>query len=186
MVAIDTETMGLWPRRDRLCLSQFSAGDGDCYVIKFDDYNKAKNIKKLLADSNVLKIFHYARFDMTTLYHYLGIMPKNVYCTKIASKLVRTYTQKHGLADLCRELLGVEVSKEQTCTDWGNPDLSHKQLDYAGTDVLYLHELKRELDAMLLRENRMDIAKGCFDFLEIRVMLDLLVHESYDIFSHGA
>jgi ribonuclease D len=184
-IAIDTETMGLCPRRDRLCLAQFSMGNGDCYLVKFNDYGKAKNIKKLLADNKILKIFHYARFDMAMLYYYLSVMPRNVYCTKIASKLVRTYTQKHSLADLCRELLGIEISKEQTCTDWGNPDLSPKQLDYAGTDVLYLHEIKNELDVMLVREKRMHIAEACFNFLETRVTLDLLVHENYDIFAHG-
>jgi ribonuclease D len=185
-VAVDTETMGLSLHRDRLCLAQFSAGNGICCLVQFDDFDNAKNIKNLLVDKKILKIFHYARFDMAAFYKYLRIIVKNVYCTKIASKLARTYTSKHGLADICRELLGIDVSKEQTCTDWGSPDLTLDQLEYAAKDVAYLHDLKRKLDVMLKREGRESIAKSCFDFLETRVAFDLNLGEGYDIFSHGA
>jgi ribonuclease D len=184
-VAIDTETMGLLPYRDRLCLAQFALQNGQSTIVKFDNYDDAINVKKLLQDEGILKIFHYARFDMMTLYKHLEIMPRNVYCTKIASKLTRTYTNKHGLADLCRELLSIEMSKEQTCTDWGNDSLTDKQLDYATKDVLYLHEIKNKLDKMLDRENRSELAESCFKFLESRVRLDLMVGENYDIFHHG-
>ena len=185
-VAIDTETMGLLPHRDRLCLAQFSKGDGDAHLIRFTDYSKAKNIMKLLSNNGILKIFHYARFDMMMLYKYLGAMPKNVYCTKIASKLVRTYTSKHSLLELCKELLNVEISKEQTCTDWGTNFITEEQKMYAANDVLFLHKLKEKLDVMLEREGRVELAQSCFDFLESRVKLDLMAGETYDIFAHGA
>jgi ribonuclease D len=184
-VAIDTETMGLLPHRDRLCLAQFSRENGDSIIVRFENYDEAVNIRNLLQNQNILKIFHYARFDIMMLYKYLNSMAQNVYCTKIASKLSRTYTQKHSLADLCRELLSIEISKEQTCTDWGAEDLTSKQLEYAATDVIYLHKIKAKLDIMLARENRLGLAEGCFKFLETRVALDLLAGESYDIFSHG-
>lgn len=185
-VAIDTETMGLLPYRDRLCLAQFSKGDGNAYLVKFNDYDNAKNIKYLLTNDKVLKIFHYARFDIMMLYKYLGVMTENIYCTKIASKLVRTYTSKHSLLNLCKDLLNVEISKEETCTDWGANELTFEQKEYAANDVLYLHKIKEKLDEMLIRENRVDLANSCFEFLKTRVMLDLLTNEQYDIFSHGA
>ncbi len=184
-VAIDTETMGLLPHRDRLCLAQFSLGNGDAYLVQFTDYSQANNIRNILSDTKILKIFHYARFDMMMLFKYIGIMPKNVYCTKIASKLSRTYAQKHGLLDLCKELLDIEISKEQTCTDWGNRKLSDEQKEYAANDVLYLHRLKEKLDDMLLREGRVELAQSCFNFLETRAKIDLMTGEDYDIFSHS-
>ncbi|MDR3224256.1 MAG: ribonuclease D [Holosporales bacterium] len=183
-VAVDTETMGLLPYRDRLCLSQFSAGDDKCYLVQLGDYSKAVNIKKLLGNSDVLKIFHYARFDMMMFYRYLKIMPKNIYCTKIASKLVRTYAASHSLLELCKDMLSIEISKEQTCSDWGADELLEQQKEYAATDVLYLHRLKKKLDMMLVREGRSELSKRCFEFLQTRVELDLLTDESYDIFAH--
>ncbi len=185
-VAIDTETMGLLPYRDRLCLAQFSKGNEDAYLIKFNDYGNAKNIRYLLTNNKILKIFHYARFDIMMLYKYLGVMTENIYCTKIASKLVRTYTSKHSLLNLCKDLLNIEISKEETCTDWGAKELTQEQKEYAANDVLYLHKIKEKLDEMLIRENRVDLANSCFEFLKTRVMLDLLTNEQYDIFSHGA
>lgn len=185
-VAIDTETMGLLPHRDRLCLAQFSSGNGDAYLVQFTDYSQAANIKQVLSNTKILKIFHYARFDMMMLYKYLKSMPKNVYCTKIASKLSRTYAQKHGLLDLCKELLDIEISKEQTCTDWGNQKLSDEQKIYAANDVLYLHRLKEKLDDMLRREERIELAQSCFNFLETRATIDLMAGENYDIFAHGS
>ena len=185
-VAIDTETMGLLPHRDRLCLAQFSLGDGNAHLVQFFEYSNAVNIKNLLADTKILKIFHYARFDIMMLYKYLGAMTKNVYCTKIASKLSRTYAQHHGLLDLCKEILGVEISKEQTCTDWGCEKLTDEQKEYAANDVLYLHQLKEKLDVVLRREGRFELAQNCFNFLETRVKLDLMAGETYDIFSHGS
>lgn len=184
-IAIDTETMGLLPYRDRLCLAQFSTGDGNAHLVQFDDCSKANNIREILDNSCIKKIFHYARFDMLALYKNLGCMPKNVYCTKIASKLVRTYTSKHSLLDLCKELLNIEISKEQTCTDWGSETITEEQKTYAANDVLFLHRLKTKLDAMLIREKREKLALACFEFLETRVKLDLMAGESYDIFSHG-
>lgn len=183
-VAVDTETMGLMPHRDRLCLVQLSAGDGVCYLVRTWDYDQAYNLKKLLDNQNILKIFHYARFDMMMLFKYLGVMPKNVYCTKIASKLVRTYTNAHSLKVLCNDLLGIELSKEETCTDWGAIDLSDKQKEYAANDVLYLHRIKAELDVMLEREGRTAVAGQCFNFLQTRVFFDLVCGGDYDIFSH--
>ncbi len=185
-IAIDTETMGLLPHRDRLCLAQFSIGDGNAHLVQFDNYEESHNIQNILTNESILKIFHYARFDVMMLYKYLGVMTKNIYCTKIASKLVRTYTSKHSLLELCKELLNIEISKEQTCTDWGNSEITKEQQEYAANDVLYLHKLKEKLDVMLKREGRVELAKSCFDFLETRVKLDLMAGESYDIFAHGA
>lgn len=183
-VAIDTETMGLLPHRDRLCLVQLSSGDNICHLVQTQDYQQANNLCNLLSNERTLKIFHYARFDITMLYKYLGVMTKNLYCTKIASKLVRTYTNAHSLKTLCLELLGIEISKEATCTDWGNLTLTDQQKTYASADVLYLHKIKEKLDVMLEREKRADIAQKCFDFLETRAFFDLTCGSDYDIFSH--
>jgi ribonuclease D len=185
IVAIDTETLGLNPNRDRLCLAQLSAGDGVCHAVQFaaNDY-AAPNLKKLLTDPKVTKLFHFARFDIAMFRKYLGVDCQPVYCTKIASKLVRTYTDRHGLKDLVRELLGVELSKEQQSSDWGAADLTEKQLAYAASDVAYLHQLKNALDAMLAREGRSHLAKACFDFLPTRAELDLEGWGETDIFAH--
>ena len=183
-VAIDTETMGLCPHRDRLCLAQFCKGDNTSYIVQFNSYTEVNNIKKVLQNKDIIKIFHYARFDIMMLYKYLGVMTNNIYCTKIASKLVRTYTDRHSLKDLCKELLGIELSKEETCTDWGNTKLNEKQLIYAAKDVLYLHQIKQKLDVLLKRENRIDIAKSCFEYLPTRVLFDLMISNDYDIFAH--
>ena len=184
-VAIDTETMGLNPHRDRLCLVQLSAGDGTAHLVRFNlgDYN-APNLVRLLADKNVIKLFHFARFDVAMLKHYLGVETRPVYCTKIASKLVRTYTDRHGLRDVVKDLLGHEVSKQQQSSDWGDPNLNEAQLKYAASDVLHLHALKAKLDDMLAREGRTAMAKACFDFLPVRAELDLLGWPEMDIFSH--
>ena len=185
LVAIDTETLGLNPYRDRLCLAQLSAGDGTCHAVQFAAGGyAAPNLKKLLADPKVVKLFHFARFDVAVFRQYLGVDCKPIYCTKIASKLVRTYTDKHGLKDLVRELLGVELSKEQQSSDWGAAELSEKQLAYAANDVAYLHQLKTALDAMLAREGRAHLAQACFDFLPARAELDLAGWEETDIFAH--
>ena len=185
LVAIDTETLGLNPNRDRLCLAQLSAGDGVCHAVQFAvGQYAAPNLKKLLADPKVTKLFHFARFDIAMFRRYLGVDCKPVYCTKIASKLVRTYTDRHGLKDLVRELLSVELSKEQQSSDWGAADLSEKQLAYAASDVAYLHQLKTALDTMLARENRTHLAKACFEFLPTRAELDLAGWEEIDIFAH--
>jgi ribonuclease D len=185
LVAIDTETLGLNPFRDRLCLAQLSSGDGVCHAVQFaaGDY-AAPNLKRLLADPAVTKLFHFARFDVAMFQRYLGVRVQPVYCTKIASKLVRTYTDKHGLKDLVRELLGVELSKEQQSSDWGAPELSERQLAYAANDVAHLHDLKTVLDAMLAREGRTHLAQACFDFLPTRAELDLAGWEDVDIFAH--
>ena len=185
-VAIDTEATGLMPHRDRLCLVQVSKGDEDCHLIQFDNFNEAKNLKSILSNEKILKIFHYGRFDIMMLYKSFNVFAKNVYCTKIASKLVRTYTSKHSLLDLCHELLEVNILKEQGCTDWAKPNLIEAQKIYAATDVLYLHRLKEKLDEMLVRENRTELAQKCFDFLDSRCTLDLMAGDNYDIFSHGA
>jgi ribonuclease D len=185
VVAIDTETLGLNPFRDRLCLAQLSSGDGVCHAVQFAAGNyAAPNLKKMLADPGTIKLFHFARFDLAMFRRYLQVDCKPVYCTKIASKLVRTYTDKHGLKDLVRELLGVELSKEQQSSDWGAKELSEKQLAYAANDVAYLHQLKDALDAMLAREGRTHLAKACFDFLPSRAALDLAGWEDIDIFAH--
>ena len=185
VVAIDTETLGLNPFRDRLCLAQLSSGDGVCHAVQFaaGEY-AAPNLKKMLTDPGTTKLFHFARFDITMFRRHLGIVCKPVYCTKIASKLVRTYTDKHGLKDLVRELLGVDLSKEQQSSDWGARELTEKQLAYAANDVAYLHQLKTALDAMLEREGRTHLAKACFDFLPARAELDLAGWPEIDIFAH--
>ena len=184
-VAIDTETLGLKPHRDRLCLVQLSAGDGTAHLVQFDGKDwSAPRLKKLLTDPRIAKIFHYARFDVAVLEQYLGVVTAPIYCTKIASKLVRTYTDRHGLKDLCNELLGVELSKQQQSSDWATATLSPQQLAYAAADVLHLHELKKVLDAMLARQDRTVLAKACFSFLPTRAKLDLAGFEDTDIFSH--
>ena len=165
-VAIDTETLGLKPRRDRLCLVQLSGGDGNAHLVQLDGKDwSAPRLKALLADPSMLKIFHFGRFDMAVLAHHLGVMPEPVYCTKIASKLARTYTDRHGLKDLCTELLGIELSKQQQSSDWGADKLTDQQKHYAASDVLHLHALKAKLDAMLQREGRVGVAEACFRFL---------------------
>lgn len=184
-VAVDTETQGLHPRRDRLCVVQLSAGDGTAHLVQFDGTDwSAPNLKSILSNHSVLKIFHFARFDVAVIAHYLGIVPEPLFCTKIASKLVRTYTDRHGLKDLCSELLGVELSKQQQSSDWAAEQLSDQQKQYAASDVLYLHALKAKLAAMLEREGRMAIALSCFAFLPIRASLDLFGFDDVDIFSH--
>jgi ribonuclease D len=185
VVAIDTETMGLDPARDRLCLVQLSAGDGSAHLVQMPaGPADAPNLKALLADPNVTKLFHFARFDMAMLRKALGVVTAPVYCTKIASKLARTYTDRHGLKDLCRELLGVDLSKQQQSSDWGAPQLSKDQIEYAASDVLYLHALKARLDEMLAREGRTALARSCFEFLATRVALDLAGWREDDIFAH--
>ena len=185
-VAIDTEAMGLDPARDRLCLIQIFDGETDCHMVQFENSNvKAPNLTKLLNDESVQKIFHYARFDMATLKHALQTDVKNVYCTKIASKIARTYTNNHGLKDLCKELLNVEISKKQQSSDWGNSNLSKEQIAYAANDVIYLHQIKNKLDEMLVRENRQLLVDACLSFLPTRVELDLRGWEN-DIFSHSS
>lgn len=185
-VAIDTETMGLEPRRDRLCLAQLSAGDGVAHLVQFPRGGcDAPNLRRLLADPGVLKLFHFGRFDIAVLGHYLGAFAAPVYCTKIASRLTRTYTDRHGLRDLCRDLVGVEISKQQQISDWGAETLSEEQKAYAASDVLYLHQLKAQLDGLLAREGRTEIARACFDFLPTRARLDLLGWAERDIFSHS-
>ncbi|MGN6102968.1 MAG: ribonuclease D [Devosia sp.] len=185
-VAIDTETMGLDPHRDRLCVVQLSPGDGNADVVQIpQDAREAPNLVRLLADPAVTKIFHYARFDMAVLKHRFGVVAGPVYCTKIASKLVRTYTDRHGLKDLARELLNIDMSKIQQSSDWGADKISEAQLDYAASDVLYLHDIKRHLDRMLRREGRLALAEQCFAFLPTRIELDLLGWAEVDIFAHG-
>jgi ribonuclease D len=185
-VAIDTETMGLDLRRDRLCVVQLSPGDGSADVVQIVPGGAgAANIKALLADPGILKLFHFGRFDIATLYKAFGVMAQPAYCTKIASRLVRTYTDKHGLKDLARELLGVDLSKQQQLSDWGAGDLTDAQVTYAASDVLYLHALRDKLDAMLAREGRTGLAQACFGFLPDRVRLDLAGWGSEDIFAHS-
>ncbi|SFV37844.1 ribonuclease D [Devosia crocina] len=185
-VAIDTETMGLNPHRDRLCVVQLSPGDGSADLIQIPmDGSAAPNLTQLLADPAVTKIFHYARFDVAVLQQRFGVVTGPIYCTKIASRLVRTYTDRHGLKELARELLNVDLSKQQQSSDWGQEKLSDAQLDYAASDVLYLHDLKRHLDRMLRRENRLELAQQCFDFVKTRCALDLLGWQETDIFAHS-
>ncbi len=185
VIAVDTETMGLNPARDRLCLVQLSAGDGEAHLVQFAERRyEAPNLRAQLADPGRLKLFHYARFDLAVLHHYLGVECRPVYCTKVASKLARTYTDRHGLKDLCRELLGVELPKEQQSSDWGAPELSEAQLRYAANDVLHLHALRERLDAMLAREGRREMAAACFAFLATRARLDLEGWADQDIFAH--
>ncbi len=184
-IAVDTETLGLQPRRDRLCVVQLSAGDGNAHLVQFDGRNwEAPRLKALLGDASVLKIFHFARFDVAVLSHYLGVVPQPLYCTKIASKLVRTYTDRHGLKDLCHELLGVDLSKQQQSSDWAAETLTDQQKAYAASDVLHLHALKAKLSAMLQRENRESLADACFRFLPVRARLDLEGFSEMDIFAH--
>jgi ribonuclease D len=189
-VAIDTETMGLDPHRDRLCLVQMSNGDGSADVVQIPKGHgsyaaDAPNLKRLLADPNVPKIFHYARFDLAALYNAFGVMPQRVYCTKIASRLSRTYTDRHGLKDLVREVLNIDLSKQQQSSDWGGENLSEAQLAYAASDVLHLHALRERLDAMLAREGRLELAQACFEFLPTRAKLDLQGWDAEDIFAHS-
>lgn len=184
--AIDTETLGLVVGRDRLCVVQISRGDGSADIVQIDPgQTRAPNLERLLADPNVVKLFHYGRFDMGVLHHAFGVMAAPVYCTKIASKLARTYTDRHGLKDLARELLGVEISKQQQSSDWGAGELSEPQLAYAASDVLHLHALRERLDAMLEREGRTGLARAAFAFLPDRVRLDLAGFEAMDVFSHA-
>jgi ribonuclease D len=185
-VAVDTETMGLDPHRDRLCVVQLSPGDGTADVVQIPaGVNAAPNLTRLLSDGAILKIFHFARFDLGALQKRLAVMPMPVYCTKIASRLARTYTDKHGLKDLVREVLGIDVSKQQQLSDWGADTLTDAQVAYAASDVLHLHALKERLDAMLAREGREDLAAACFRFLPDRVRLDLAGWAAEDIFVHS-
>jgi ribonuclease D len=185
-VAIDTETMGLDVTRDRLCVVQLSPGDGSADVVQIPPRgDDAPNLKRLLADKTLLKLFHFARFDLAILYKTFGIMPEPIYCTKIASRLARTYTDKHGLKDLVREILGQDLSKQQQLSDWGASDLSEAQVAYAAADVIHLHALKERLDAMLAREGREQLAAACFRFLPDRVRLDLAGFTAEDIFAHS-
>lgn len=189
-VAVDTETMGLRPHRDRLCVVQLSSGDGRAHLVKIEPDQlgrgpeAAPNLCRLLADPDVLKLFHYARFDVAVLRHAFGVMATPLFCTKIASKLVRTFTDRHGLKDLARDLAGAELSKQQQSSDWGAPELSEAQAAYAASDVLYLHEIKSRLDDMLAREGRTELAQRCFDFLPTRAELDLSGWAEEDIFAH--
>ncbi len=184
-VALDTESLGLSARRDRLCLVQLSAGDGDAHLVQFrrDDY-AAPNLQALLANPAVTKLFHFARADLVMLRHYLGVMPAPVYCTKIASAIARTFTERHGLKDLTRDLIGVDLSKEQQTSDWGTETLTSDQQNYAASDVLYLHRLREKLDKMLEREGRLALAMDCMRFLPTRAELDLAGWEDVDIFAH--
>ncbi len=185
VVAIDCETMGLNPHRDRLCLVQLSGGDGNAHIVQIArGQTSAPNLSALLADRNVLKLFHFGRFDIAALCKTFGILAAPVYCTKIASKLVRTYTDRHGLKNLLQELLGTELSKQQQSSDWGSSELSKAQLEYAASDVLHLHRLREKLDEMLKREGREELAQACFDFLPTRARLDLEGWPDEDIFAH--
>ncbi|HZS84770.1 MAG TPA: ribonuclease H-like domain-containing protein [Stellaceae bacterium] len=185
VVALDTETMGLNPHRDRLCLVQLSAGDGVCHMVQFaPGQYAAPRLAALLADPGILKLFHFGRFDIAVLKRYLGVLAAPVYCTKIASKLARTFTDRHGLKDLCKELLGIELSKQQQSSDWGAEDLTDEQLRYAASDVLHLHALRGRLDEMLAREKRTELAQACFRFLPSRALLDLEGWPEVDIFAH--
>ncbi|WP_299817566.1 ribonuclease D [uncultured Jannaschia sp.] len=185
-VAIDCETMGLNPHRDRLCLVQLSAGDGNAHLVQIGiGQTSAPNLERLLTDISVLKLFHYGRFDIAAMFHVFGALAEPVWCSKIASRLVRTYTDRHGLKALLSEMVGEDISKLQQTSDWGAPDLTEAQLAYAASDVLYLHRLKVELDARLEREGRMEIAQACFDFLPTRARLDLIGYPETDIFAHS-
>jgi ribonuclease D len=185
IVAVDTETQGLRVHRDRLCLVQVSAGDGHCHLVQFPDADyRAPNLKALFQDAGVTKIFHYARFDVATIRKYLNVACAPVYCTKIASRLARTYTGNHGLKDVCKELLSIDMSKDQQSSDWAAETLSPEQIEYAAADVLHLHEIRAQLEAMLVREGRSELAKACFDFLATRAELDLSGWGEDDIFAH--
>lgn len=184
-IAVDTETLGLKPSRDRLCLVQLSAGDGEVHIVQLDGENwDAPNLKAVLGDRQLVKIFHYARFDLAVIAQYLNVHAAPLWCTKIASKLVRTYTDRHGLKDLCHELLGVDLSKAQQSSDWGAAELSDAQLNYAASDVLHLHALKDKLEGMLDREGRRPMAEACFDFVLVRAAMDLAGWDDLDIFAH--
>ncbi|HXQ50686.1 MAG TPA: ribonuclease D [Stellaceae bacterium] len=184
-VAIDTETLGLNPGRDRLCVAQLSAGDGNAHLVQFaPGAYDAPNLRTLLSDPNVLKLFHFGRFDIAVLRQYLGVLAAPVYCTKIASKIARTFTDKHGLKDLCKDLLGVDLSKQQQQSDWGVAQLAPEQLTYAASDVLHLHALRERLDTMMVREGRMELALACFAFLPIRAQLDLAGFAEVELFEH--
>lgn len=185
-VAVDTEAMGLKNYRDRLCVVQLSAGDGTCHLVHFPekDFSRSHNLVALLTNKNIRKIFHYARFDVAILNHSFDIMVNTIYCTKIASRLVRTFTDKHGLKDLCKDLLGVEISKQEQTSDWGKPILTQDQVLYAARDVLHLHKLKEKLDDLLNREQRTHVADACFQFLPYRAWFDLKAGEAHDIFSY--
>jgi ribonuclease D len=184
-IAVDTETLGLKPSRDRLCLVQLSAGDGEVHIVQLDGENyDAPNLKAVLGDRSLVKIFHYARFDLAVIAQYLNVHAAPLWCTKIASKLTRTYTDRHGLKDLCRELLGVDLSKAQQSSDWGAAELSDAQLNYASSDVLHLHSLKEKLETMLDREGRRPMAEACFEFVLVRAAMDLAGWDDLDIFAH--
>ncbi len=186
-VAIDTEAMGLLYHRDRLCLVQLTNGDGEVYLIHFPtaDFSKSPNLCNLLTNENVQKLFHFARFDVGILTYTFNLIVKNIYCTKIASRLCRTFTSKHGLKNLCKDLLEIEVSKEEQTSDWGAPHLNDKQQMYAATDVIHLHALQAKMNEILQREGRLSLAQECFDFLPTRAQLDILAGDSFDIFSHS-
>jgi len=185
VVAIDCETMGLNPHRDRLCVIQMSGGDGNAHLVQVEKgQTEAPNLKAMLENPDVLKLFHFGRFDIAAMYNAFGALTAPVYCTKIASKMVRTYTDRHGLKNLLQELLGVDISKQQQSSDWGAPELTKAQLDYAASDVLYLHRLREELNRMLAREGRVEMAQACFDFLPMRARLDLAGWPEIDIFAH--
>lgn len=185
IIAIDTETMGLDYKRDPLCLVQISSGNEEVHLIQINRKTfKADNLKKILEDNDIKKIFQFARFDLAVLNYYLKADINNMYCTKIASKIARTYTDKHGLKDLCKELLNIDLSKQMQSSDWGAENLTEQQVNYAASDVLYLHKIKEELDKILIRENRMELAEHCFKFLKHRVTLDLAGWNNQDIFAH--
>jgi ribonuclease D len=185
IIAIDTETMGLDYKRDPLCLVQISSGNEEVHLIQINRKTfKADNLKTILEDNDIKKIFQFARFDLAVLNYYLKADINNVYCTKIASKIGRTYTDKHGLKDLCKELLNIDLSKQMQSSDWGAENLTEQQVNYAASDVLYLHKIKEELDKILIRENRMELAEHCFKFLKHRVTLDLAGWNNQDIFAH--
>jgi len=185
VVAVDTEAMGLNPHRDRLCLVQLSAGDGDAHLVQFTPGQyEAPRLKLVLADAGVTKLFHFARFDLAMIYHHLGVMALPAYCTKVASRLARTFTDRHGLRDLCKDLLNIDLSKQQQSSDWGAGALTEEQLRYAAADVVHLHALRSRLDAMLAREGREELAQACFEFLPHRVLLDLEGWAEQDIFAH--
>ena len=185
-VAVDTETMGLLPHRDRLCLVQLSDGSGVCHLVQLNRSHEYQcpNLRRLMADPHCLKIFHFGRFDIASMYQYLGVLARPVYCTKIASKLTRNYAPRHGLKNLLSEVLGVDISKQARTSDWGSNELTQEQLHYAATDVVYLHDLKEKLDELLIRENRQKIAEACFDFLPTCAVLDLLGYEDLSVFRH--
>ena len=186
IVAIDCETMGLNPVRDRLCVVQLSGGDGNAHLVQIaKGQTQAPNLCRLLQDQNVLKVFHFGRFDITALLNRFGVLTAPVYCTKIASKLVRTYTDRHGLKNLLQELVGIDISKQQQSSDWGSEELSNAQIEYAASDVLYLHKVREVLETMLEREGRKTIAQSCFEFLPVRSQLDLMGWPETDIFAHS-